>query len=574
MEGLNTPETELSRRKIYMRLVQFSVTNFRSITKAHKIKIDETTIIIGKNNEGKSNLLNALSTSMGILTSKEERFHRSNLYYDRRIYVWERDFPIALQDKKGKKETIFNLEFSLDENEIEEFREEIKSNLNGTLPIQIKIGPDNQAKILVVKKGRGHKVLNSKSKRITDFISKKIQFNYIPAVRTDRHATDIVRQMVVDELRTLEKEEEYKDALEVITKLQEPVLKGISDDIKVSLNEFLPNVIDVSVEINETRQLRMRKEISIVIDDGTPTNIEYKGDGVKSLAALSLIKNRRQFKGASIVAIEEPESHLHPAAIHQLNTIISSIAQDSQVIISTHNPLFVDRQKIKTNIVINNGQARPAKTVKEIRELLGVQASDNLVNASYVLVVEGEEDVKALQKLLPKMSEAIKKALDTRLLVIESIGGAGNLSYKLSLLKMSLCNSYVLLDNDEAGRKAFEKANSEGHLEIKNTTMITCQGMNSSEFEDCIDINVYNNLINDSYGVDISHTSFRSNRKWSDRMKACFEHFGKPWNDKIEAKVKSMVAEALPPDPNIALNVHKRTSIDGLVTALETLISK
>ena len=52
-----------------MELVNFSVTNFRSITTAHKISISETTILIGKNNEGKSNILKGLDIAMSALQS-------------------------------------------------------------------------------------------------------------------------------------------------------------------------------------------------------------------------------------------------------------------------------------------------------------------------------------------------------------------------------------------------------------------------------------------------------------------------------------------------------------------------
>ena len=39
-----------------MKLVSFSVTNYRSITKAHKISLGQYTVLLGKNNEGKSNI--------------------------------------------------------------------------------------------------------------------------------------------------------------------------------------------------------------------------------------------------------------------------------------------------------------------------------------------------------------------------------------------------------------------------------------------------------------------------------------------------------------------------------------
>jgi putative ATP-dependent endonuclease of OLD family len=55
-----------------MRLVSFSVQNYRSITKANKIKVGQSTVIVGPNNEGKSNVLRALVTAMKVITQAEK----------------------------------------------------------------------------------------------------------------------------------------------------------------------------------------------------------------------------------------------------------------------------------------------------------------------------------------------------------------------------------------------------------------------------------------------------------------------------------------------------------------------
>jgi AAA15 family ATPase/GTPase len=59
-----------------VRLVNFSVSNFRSITAAHKVPISNTTILIGRNNEGKSNVLKALSFAMNALLEHAAREQR------------------------------------------------------------------------------------------------------------------------------------------------------------------------------------------------------------------------------------------------------------------------------------------------------------------------------------------------------------------------------------------------------------------------------------------------------------------------------------------------------------------
>lgn len=562
-----------------MKLVNFSVSKFRSIEHAHRIPIFGTTVLVGKNNEGKSNILRALAIAMNAIKS-HARSHVAvgEKVYWRRIrgedaYDWKRDFPISLQENAAQgASSIFRLEFALDDNETNEFWDKIKSSLNGYLPIEIKIGADNNPKIQVKKGGKGSKVLNSKSAKITSFVADKIFFNYIPAVRTHQQTKSIIDGMLSEELDILEDNQDYKNAVAEIAKLEKPILEELAKRIKEPLVQFLPNIKSVKIHPAEDYSFSTRRDFNIVIDDGTPTLIEYKGDGVKSLAALGLLKNKSDKYGASIIAIEEPEAHLHPGAIHQLNEIISSLESKNQIVITTHNPLFINRADLKSNILVEDGKARPAKAMSEIRELLGIKASDNLVNAQYSLVVEGEEDRVSLLALLPLLSAQIGKALKEHLMVIEPIGGASNLSYKLSLIKSSLCMYRVLLDFDDAGRKAFEKAKQDSLLTLKDTTFTICQGMKDSEFEDCLDVAIYSDKILQEFGVSTMHPAFSSKDKWSERMKKAFMGQGKIWNDGVAAAVKSEVAAAVKDNPQSALNSHKRSSIDALVVALEKMI--
>lgn len=485
-------------------------------------------------------------------------------------YSWRRDFPISLQARTNSTESIFRLEFSLDDDEIAEFRQEIKSNLNGSLPIEIRFGKTNIAKIHVPKRGPGGTALSSKSAKIAKYIAEHIQFNYIPAIRTEDEALSVVQDMLSAELAQLEINDEYVAALKKITELQQPILEGVSDSIKKSLKQFLPNIKSVSVRIPPAaRRVALRSQCRVEIDDGSRTLLEYKGDGVKSLAALGLLKDRRKTLGASIIAIEEPESHLHPGAMHSLRDVIERLAKDNQVVITTHCPLFVDRTSVSRNILIDGSSAKTARDISAIRKLLGVRASDNLVNASHVLVVEGDEDVTALSAVLPILSRVIGKAIKQHHLVIEPIGGAGNLSYKLSLLANALCVTHVLLDHDEAGRKAYEKADAEGTLKIADTTFVNCRGIPSSELEDCFNKEAYEAEVLKEFGVDLNDSAFRGNKKWSDRAKACFEKQGKPWTPRVEAQLKAVVATTIAKKPEEALNPHKRHSIDSLVVAIE-----
>ena len=278
-----------------MQLVNFSVTNFRSITLAHKIALSKTTILIGKNNEGKSNVLKALDIAMLALQEhaweEKQGVVRKPVRGDDRSYYWERDFPIGLQSRKTGTQSVFRLEFLLEDAELAEFIRKIKSNLNGTLPIEIKIGKDDKATIKVAKRGKGGTALTSKSAKIADFIARKIVFNYIPAIRTEQEALSVIRRMLSQRLRLLEKEKAYQDAIKVIKDIQTPILEQLAESIKGPLVEFLPNIRNVKIEIPDFRRMSaLRSEFDVIIDDGTPTYIEFKGDGVKSFGPITQTK--------------------------------------------------------------------------------------------------------------------------------------------------------------------------------------------------------------------------------------------------------------------------------------------
>jgi putative ATP-dependent endonuclease of the OLD family len=242
--------------------------------------------------------------------------------------------------------------------------------------------------------------------------------------------------------------------------------------------QFLRKVASVKVQIPQDRRYRaLRRNCEIVIDDGSPTALEYKGDGVQSLAAIAIMRHaseRASGNRNTVIAIEEPESHLHPEAIHEIRDVISELSNKYQIVLTMHNPLFVDRLYIHRNIVVNQSRARPAKSIEEVRRILGVRASDNLRHANLVLIVEGEEDRVSLRALLAHHSAAIRMALDKNVLVIDILGGASNLAYKLGLIRDSLCLHHSFLDDDEAGRKGFERARDLGLTSDSETNFTVC----------------------------------------------------------------------------------------------------
>lgn len=559
-----------------MQLVSFSVTNYRSITAAYKLPVRQSTVLIGPNNEGKSNILRALVTALEALQAlggRRIQAGRLRTFVEiRGIYNWQQDFPVTLQEKKPDGESVFFVEFRLTEEEVQDFHSEVGSNLNGTLPIELTLGQKAPG-FRVVKKGPGATALSRKAERIADFVAKRISINYIPAVRTAGAAEEVVSRMVERELAAIESDADYQSALAKVADLQQPLLERLSASICDTLREFLPNVKRVAVEIpREARFRALRRACEIVVDDGTPTSLASKGDGVQSLAALSLLRHRLGTSSQNrdlILAIEEPESHLHPNAIHQLKTVIADIAKTNQVIMTTHCPLFVDRVAIKSNIIVHKNKATPARDIKSIRSILGVRASDNLQHAELMLLVEGEDDRISLKTLLSHHSKALHSAISQGSLGIDSLMGGTNLSYKLGQVRDAICASHAFLDNDKCGVDAYAVAERDGLVTPADVQFAIVVGLRESEIEDLYDVDLYAKMLMNKYGVSVQSPRFSGIAKWSDRVKETFRHQGKIWSGQIEAQLKADVAALVVATPAMALNTHRCSSFEALVTALE-----
>ncbi len=559
-----------------MKLLDFSVVNYRSITTARKIQTNNMTVLVGKNNEGKSNILRALTLAMDIMkiySSDPRALQFSVRSYLRSHYLWERDYPISLQERNPNGYSSVDFNFALNEQDITAIRRLTGIRLSNCVPVRVSTNGIT-AKIDIPKRGTAAFSDSDNKRKIIEYVCFRIDFNFIPAVRTENDALRVVENLMEKSLANLESNPEYLEATQKIEQLQQEVLDVIANQIVNPLQAFLPTVRNVRIHIqNEKRRVALRRNTEIIIDDGTPTPIQQKGDGIKSLTALAMLNIPARTDRVSVVAIEEPESHLHPESARQLYDTIMNLSEAHQIVLTTHSPLFVNRNKLNENIIVNDGKATPVRKIKDIRDVLGTRVSDNLTNAENVIMVEGEDDKIALEKLLPQMSESIKQAMQNGTLIIDYIAGAGNLSYKLSFYRNLQCKYHVLLDNDEAGRRSGEDAEREGLLDVRNVTYTMCNGSPNAEIEDCYKKEFYVDIIRDQFGVNLEANEFRGNKKWSDRVADCFRAQGKQWSATMEKKVKFAVANALPEDPNVALNEHKRSSLDALVSAIETLIN-
>jgi putative ATP-dependent endonuclease of OLD family len=560
-----------------MKLISFTVRNYRSIIEAYKLSLDNYTVLVGPNNEGKSNLLKAIVLSLNLLTRGRARvlprrgpakYYRSGFDFD---FNWERDFPLSLQAGSPDGRSEFTLEFGLDAGEMADFRRETHANLASVLKVRLHFGHD-EVGFEVLMQGPAKKALNEHRAEIAEFIRTRIAAQYISAIRPSDMASEIIDSVVDRDLAILDGDKEYQKLAAQLQALRQPILDKIAGRLKESISEFVSGIRDVSL-IAEGGFARSARGYRLLIDDGVSTDLALKGDGVVSLATIALMRYISQETLGQrnlILSIEEPESHLHPRSIHALRKVLRDISVEHQVIITTHSPIMVERETIRQNILVLQGRAVRARKIDEIRDALGIQLSDNLIGAFLVLLVEGEEDKDILNAWLKGASPAVGNALGQRILLIDHLAGATNLAYKASFYKQNVCNIHAFLDNDDDGRNAVKGAVLKGVLEEPDYNLASCPGMHDSEVEDLISLDYYVDLVREAYGVNLDQLSFRRGvQKWSDRVKEVFQASGKIWDKQTKIGLKGKIADVVAKHGVACLDKHRRDSVDALIQSLE-----
>ena len=567
-----------------MRLQSVSIKKYRSIANATNLPISNLTTLVGANNEGKSNILRSIALCLSILSKGRSRTvgrTKSSRYYygdgsSTLDYKWFRDFPVDLQLDQPNGRSEFILEFELNDQDFVDFKAIVGSKLQTNLKIKLSLGRED-AVFDVMLKGKGKQFLTERLPKITNFLASKIQIQYIPAIRTEELARDAVNSLLDNELGQLEQRDDYLALIDQITKLQQPILDELSKQLTKTIKQFIPDVKSMRIETGTRIRSALRSAFSVHVNDGVDTELELKGDGIKSLTAISLLRHVSQDALGSkflVLAIEEPESHLHPYAVHKLREVLHEISEHHQVVLTTHSPILVNRQNPKSNILVRNGNAECAKNLELIRESLGIQLSDNLVSAKLTLLVEGITDREVLKVWLPSLSKLIDTAFKRGDLTIQSLNGASKLGYKLGIFQSLICNTHVYIDNDVPGRTAITGAKAKLLLSDKEYNLSGVAKMKNSEFEDLIAPNSYLPRLNAEFGINLLENDFKNvGLKWTEKMEMLFPAKTKIWDDATEKQVKILVAEEACKVGIESLAPNGKDGLDLLVSALEQRLS-
>lgn len=147
------------------------------------------------------------------------------------------------------------------------------------------------------------------------------------------------------------KDNELKDSLDKVAKEVESKLKEVANRTLEKLNEMNPEIAEtLSPIIPSSESLKWKdvfKNVSITGDEDIPIN--KRGSGVKRLVLLNFFRaeaERRKEKEnipSIIYAIEEPETSQHPKHQRKLIEAFKELAinEKTQVVLTTHSPAIV-----------------------------------------------------------------------------------------------------------------------------------------------------------------------------------------------------------------------------------------
>lgn len=371
-----------------MIISRLKIDNFKSISKLDITEIDSAFILVGKNNTGKSSVIDAIRAVFGDYIVKKEDFNN-----EFRAVVIE--VTLDLDDGLIKKLTYIvtpSGKRMYDDGSYTgsekppylphlyyiDHKRNLKEFQNGIINLH---GDESFSKM------REGSCIKNPDQKCTQCFS----------------CVEDMKDKKPLELKTYE-----------IARLLEYTL------YKMNLDEFAKSV-NRHLEKNGLMLQSVRYEIgvdpeefirinTIVNNNGRNTegSINTLGAGSRSIYMLSLMEAYSEVKSKDkcIIIVEDPEIFLHPQMQKTASEILYRLSKKNQVIFSTYSPNMIfnfSSKQIKQVTLDEDYNTKVLENVDidVILDDLGYTAND-LMNVSFVFIVEGKQDSNRLPKLLKK----------------------------------------------------------------------------------------------------------------------------------------------------------------------------
>lgn len=443
-----------------MRLRRILIQNFRNLRKV-EIRPTGTVVLVGENNTGKSNLLHALRL---LLDPQAARLHvelSKDDINDMARAAGENWFSVTLEvgdlQKHQELEAIF--------------RDRIDQDGDETyVTIEGKYEPDDDGVLtwkaqLLAPKGRYNDLI-----RLSGRMMRSIPLYCLDAVRDagrDTRATGrgILAQLLGSvDFTDVQNEvaEHIRDANAALCRSQN--ISDLAEGMTNHLTLHTPGgqaEISIAVADDEPAHLARGFRLHLRREPGVRAyDISRHGTGLQNLVLVAMF--RHQIASVEniqpILAIEEPEAHLHPHAQRRLFKDLDEI--EGPVILTTHSPAIVERADPLS--IVRLDAARPdevtahqldskkidEETLRLLARLMRGGRAD-IFFSRVAIVVEGPSEVIAL----PAFADFMACDLDRDCIsVVSADGNAYAYILRACQSDQFAIHTVVIYDTDALGQ--------------------------------------------------------------------------------------------------------------------------
>jgi predicted ATP-dependent endonuclease of OLD family len=180
-----------------------------------------------------------------------------------------------------------------------------------------------------------------------------------------------------------------------------------------------------------------------------------------------------------IFLFDEPGTALHPAGQVNLMRVFETLSKDNQIIYATHSLFMINHNRPQRNRVVSKGQQgtkvdqKPfLKNWRAVRESLGLILAGTFFIADRTLLVEGESDALYIGALLAACDRAGLVDVDLNIFSVQWAGNARDFSPMARLLLEEGREVVALVDGDSGGKRlkdAIDRLNAQ--IEADNSSL-------------------------------------------------------------------------------------------------------
>ena len=408
-----------------MQISSMSIDNFKSVRHLTIESMENACIFVGKNNTGKTVVLDAIRAVAGIYNIRDENFNDPEKNIEISITLDFDEEDLELFRERG-----IVSRYRKPEEWRKDFDEKLPTFVDNTLSFTYIYNRDHKARYTdgISKNNPYIKEVFPKvyfvdvSRNIKDYqddllrlmgdneVAEIVEGNCIfdKAKKCDRcfKCIGTFRDKPASELSIFETTKllEYKIFNQNLGAFSDKVNKYFAKNGAASQYiKYEPNCdLEAFFKVNTLlgNKDRDRGKVSY--------SLKTMSAGTKSIYLLSLIEAYidEDDRVPNIIMIEDPESYLHPQLQKSASEILYRLTKKNQVIFSTHSPnmLFNFSSRQIKQVVLDEDYYTTVienTNIDDILDDLGYTAND-LMNVSFVFIVEGKQDFNRLPILLEK----------------------------------------------------------------------------------------------------------------------------------------------------------------------------